>query len=233
MRTLLLITCLGFATVLAGCRHDSRIQDYWSDTDIAVTQSNYQQSEDRFARFSEEAIKAPSEDAVAALDSLFNKLKADDVYSDWMVRSFYSILSPCRSAMLFGAAVNRIKEDGVLDAYYIERMERLLGYIQLNNIGDRCALPPGSINPDGKSTLYLVLDITCPSCIESLKKLSSDQSCEERVALCFGGNSAPRVDGWKYCFPSEMEAFFDLESTPVWFTTTSSGIIDRPYTFVQ
>ena len=229
-----LVTCV--LTFACGCQNTS-VRSFWDDVDISVTESNYQQLEDLFVRFSEEAVKAPEEDAAAAINTLFDRLKSDEVsyyvYSDWMKSSFYSILSPCRNGRLFKIAVDRIVEDGILDESTIERLSSLNNYISLNQKGQKCTLPEGAILPDGAKTLYLVVDISCPSCTAALRSLGSNNNCDKRIALCFGGHSALKADGWEFCFPTDMCDYFDLESTPVWFMVDTDGTVLTSYTLAD
>lgn len=229
-----LVACV--LTLALGCQNTG-VRSFWDDVDITVTESNYQQLEDIFVRFSEKAVKAPEEDASAAINTLFDRLASDEVsyyvYSDWIKSSFYSILSPCRNGKLFGIAVDRIEKDGILDEATIERLSSLNRYISINQPGAKCTLPEGAIMPDGAKTLYLVVDITCPSCTAALKSLGNNKKIDKRVALCFGGHTAPKADGWEFCFPEDMHEYFDLESTPVWFMVDADGTVLKSYTIAE
>lgn len=226
----------GILTLAASCRSNS-VKTFWDDVDLSVTESNYRQMEDIFVRFSEKAVKAPVEDAAAAINKLFDRIASDEisyyVYSDWMKSSFYSILSPCRNSELFGIAVERIEKDGILDESTIERLSSLNKYLSLNLPGEKCSLPEGAVQPGGGKTLYLVVDVSCPSCTEALKKLGNSKKCDKRIALCFGGYSAPKADGWEFCFPEDISDYFDLESTPVWFMVDADGTVLQSYTLAD
>ena len=109
------ILCLA---LLAGCQV-SDVGDFWNTHSIDC--SDMRAAEDQFADFAELAVQAPESEALAAMDLLFDKLQQDTVayyiYSEWADAAFYSPLSPCRSAVLYSKAVDRMVTDGILQDY--------------------------------------------------------------------------------------------------------------------
>ncbi len=81
-RTFIAVLCLA---LLAGCRASGG-GDFWNTHSIDY--SDIHAAEEQFVDFAELTIPAPEEDALAALDILFDKLKQDtvayDLYSEWM-----------------------------------------------------------------------------------------------------------------------------------------------------
>ena len=193
------VLCLA---LLAGCRA-SGVGDFWNTHSIDY--SDIHAAEEQFADFAELTIPAPEEDALAALDVLFDKLKQDTVayylYSEWMDGAFYNLLSPCRNATLYGKAVDRMAADGILT--------------------------PNEMIPGETYE-----NMSCPSCREALEKLSADPQWNgvKKTAVCLGYGPEPAVPGWNYLFPENGSAVFDIHMTPVYFVTAPDGTVERGYT---
>ena len=226
-RTFTAVLCLA---LLAGCQA-SGVGNFWNTHSIDY--SDFHAAEDQFADFAELAVAAPEEDALAALDVLFDQLKQDTVayyvYSEWMDGAFYNLLSPCRNADLYGKAVERMATDGVLGPGecdpFLQRRE-WIGY----NLEGTKAIVPGWAGFDTR-TLVLVLDLGCPSCREALEKLSADPqwSGVKKMAVGLGYGPEPAVPGWEYLFPENGTAVFDIHMTPVYFVVAADGTVESGY----
>ena len=211
---------------------DEQPGSYWASHPIDI--SDIRAAEDRFAIFAELAVAAPEEEAVAGLDSLFNRLKAEDevayyVYSEWMESAFYNPFSPCRNAVLFSHAVDRIASDGVFSPDECEPLLQKKEWISLNREGEKAVIPQA--DPEGRSTLVLVLDLSCPSCREALDILGEDPSWEgfRHLAIC-GGGSVPDVPQWEFSCPENFSAIFDIRMTPVFYVIGPDGVVTQGYT---
>ena len=217
--------------LLTGCR-ETGIRGFWEN--VPLIEDNLRVSEDRYADFAEMAVASPREEAFAAIDSLYSRLRTDTVayylYAEWLDGAFYSILSPCRDAELYSRAVEHIVTDGILPADECEPFVRKRDWIMLNRVGER-AVVPGFV-PDGMRTLVLVLDVSCPTCREALTSLGSNPDFVEarRVAVCCGEGPEPVVPGWEYIFPGNYSAFFDVRMTPVYFVISQTGEVEQTYT---
>ena len=221
------VLCLA---LLTGCQA-AGVGNFWEKHSIDYT--DIRAAEDQFADFAELAAAAPAEEAYAALDDLFDRLKQDTVayyiYSEWMEGAFYNLLSPCRSAALYGKSVDRIVADGVLTendyAPYLRRRE-WIGY----NLEGAQAFVPGMSSFDTR-TLVLVLDLGCPSCREALEKLGNDPQWEgiRKLAVGLGYGLHPEVPGWEFLFPENGTAVFDIGMTPVYFVVAADGTVERGY----
>ena len=222
------VLCLA---LLAGCQAGG-VGHFWEKHSIDYT--DIRAAEDQFADFAERAVAAPEEEALAALDALFDQLQKDTmgyyIYSEWMDGAFYNLLSPCRSATLYGKAVDRMVADGVLTeneyAPYLRRRE-WIGY----NLEGAQAFVPGMSALDTR-TLVLVLDLGCPSCREALEKLGEDPQWEgvRKLAVGLGYGLHPDVPGWEFLFPENGTAVFDIGMTPVYFVVAADGTVERGYT---
>ncbi len=226
-KTALIFLCLA---LLSGCQA-SGIRGYWNR--VPLLENNLEVSEDRFGAFCEKAAAAPEEDALAALDVLFDRLRKDTVayyvYSDWMDGAFYSLLSPCRNAALYSKAVDRMVSDGILDqSEYESRIQRRewMGYNQKG----ATATVPGVIFKE--RTLVLVLDQGCPSCKEALTSLAAEWADARRIAVCCGYGAIPALPGWEYLSEEPSRAVFDPKMTPIYFVVSADGIVETPYTLV-
>jgi hypothetical protein len=222
------ILCLA---LLTGCQAGG-VGNFWERHSIDY--SDIRAAEDQFADFAERAVAAPEEEALTALDALFDKLQKDTVgyyvYAEWMDGAFYSVLSPCRSATLYRKAVDRMVADGVLTendyAPYLRRQE-WIGY----NLEGAQAFVPGISSFDTR-TLVLVLDLGCPSCREALEKLGDDPQWEgvRKLAVGLGYGLHPDVPSWDFLFPENGKAVFDIGMTPVYFVVAADGTVERGYT---
>ena len=217
--------------LLAGCQAGG-VRDFWEKHSIDYT--DYHAAEDRFADFAELAVAAPEEDALAAMDALFDKLQQDTaayyLYSEWMDGAFYTLLSPCRNAVLYGKAVDRITSDGILHPYECEPFLQKREWMQYNREGEK-AFVPGVSRFDAR-TLVLVLDLGCPTCRESLETLAADPQWNglKKLAVGLGYGPKPEVPGWEYLFPENGTTVFDLHMTPIYFVVAADGTVEIGYT---
>ena len=221
------ILCLA---LLAGCQAGG-VGSFWEKHSIDYT--DIRAAEDHFADFAELAVAAPEEDALAAMDVLFDKLKRDTagyyLYSEWMDGAFYTLLSPCRNAVLYGKAVDRITSDGILQPFEIEPFLQKREWMQYNREGAK-AFVPGISRFDAR-TLVLVLDLGCPTCREALETLGADPqwSSIRKVAICLGYGPEPAVPGWEYLFPENGTTVFDIHMTPIYFVAAADGTVESCY----
>ena len=221
------VLCLA---LLAGCQA-SGVSRFW-DTH-SIDYSDIRAAEDQFADFAERTVSAPEQDACAALDVLFDKLKQDTaayyLYSDWM-NAFYTLLSPCRNASLYGKAVDRIIADGILDTFEYEPFLQRREWMQYNLEGTK-AFVPGFSRFDTR-TLVLVLDLGCPTCRKALETVAADPQWDgvKKLAIGLGYGPEPAVPGWEYLFPENAGTVFDIQMTPVYFVVSANGIVESGYT---
>ena len=227
-RAVIFILCLA---LLMGCQA-SGIRGFWNN--VPLLEADISLSEDRFADFAELAVAAPEADALAAMDVLFDRLKQDPVayyvYAEWVDGAFYNPLSPCRSASLYGKAVQRIVADGVLEMNECEPFLQKREWIQYNQPGAQ-AMVPGISSFDSR-TLVLVLELSCPSCRQALERLYSDPQWAgmRHLAVCCGRGSQPDIPGWEYLSPNNPTVVFDPNVTPVYFVVAADGIVEQGYT---
>lgn len=223
-----MILCLA---LLTGCQA-SGIRGFWND--VPLLEKDLSVSEDRFAGFAEQVVSAPEEEALAAMDNLFDKLKKDTVayyvYSDWMDGAFYSPFSPCRDAVIYNKAVDRMVNDGILNTDECEPFLRKREWILYNREGAKATVP--GISEFDARTLVLVLDLSCPSCREALQNLAEDPQWNDakKLAVCLGYGPQPSVPGWDYLFPENGSVVFDIHLTPVYFVVAADGTVERGYT---
>ena len=221
------ILCLA---LLTGCQVPG-VRDFWNTHSIDY--SDIHAAEEQFADFAELAASAPDEDALAALDQLFDKLKQDTlayyVYSEWMDGAFYNLLSPCRSAALYGKAVDRFVADGILSSDECEPFLRRREWIEYNLEGAKAIVP--GLSAFDTRTMVLVLDLGCPSCREALERLSADPQWDglKKTAIGLGFGPKPEIPGWDYLFPENGTSVFDIHMTPFYFVIAADGTVERGY----
>ncbi|MCR5017670.1 MAG: DUF5106 domain-containing protein [Bacteroidales bacterium] len=188
---------------------------------------------EEFLDFAELAASAPQEDALAALDVLYDKLMEDAVsyylYNEWADAAFYSVLSPCRNAALYDKIVERMESDGVLSASECEPFQKRRNWIQYNLVNTRATVPGVMIK---ERTLVLVVDTGCPSCREALTKLYEKPEFADtrKVAVCCGFGPVPTAPGWE--FVNDTSDVFDISITPVFFVVNPDGMVESSYTLV-
>ena len=223
-----ILLCLA---LLNGCQA-SGIRGYWND--VPLLEKDIRVSEDRFADFAELAVASSQNDALAALDLLFDRLRRDSVayyvYSEWMNGAFYNIFSPCRNATLYSKAVERIVTDAVLPTDECEpflQRQRWIGY----NLPAERAIVPGRPSFTGR-TLVLVLDLSCPSCLKTLEKFltAPEWAGVKHLAVCFGPGALPSDSGWDVIYDSNSAAVFDPQLTPIYFVVAADGTVEQGYT---
>lgn len=205
------------------------VRTFWDTHSIDYTDVGA--AEDQFADFAELAVASDPEDAVAALDALFDKLLEDEVayylYSEWMEGAFYSLLSPCRSAALYSKAVERLVSDGVFSMDDCQPWLQRRDWIQYNQAGQPATVP--GVTSFGEETLVLVLDLGCPSCREALESVAAEWPSLRRIAVGCGHGPQPSVEGWEYLFPENADAVFDPRMTPVYFIVSANGTVETSY----
>lgn len=221
------VLCLA---LFAGCQAPD-VSTYWNTRNIDC--SDIRAAENQFADFAELAASAPEQDALAAMDILFDKMKKDTVayyiYSEWMDGAFYTLLSPCRSVALYSKAVDRIVADGILTASECEPFLQKREWIQYNLAGTK-ALVPGLAGFDTR-TLVLALDLGCPSCRKALETVAADPQWDgmKKVAVCLGYGPQPAVPGWEYLSPENGSTVFDIHMTPIRFVVAADGTVESGY----
>lgn len=232
---ILVVSIIGIC-LLSGCRNAGKkakpldgVAAFWEGT--VLLEDDISLSEDRFADFAQLAVEAPEDEAFAALDRLFDRLKAEDevayyVYSGWIDGAFYNLLSPCHNAKLYTHAVDRIVSDGVLTEDECTPFIRRRNWVQYNQAGEPATVPGITVS---ERTLVLVLDQSCPSCHEALTSLAQNSEWAEtrRVAFCCGYGPVPTVPGWEYV--AGDNSVFDPKMTPIFFVVAADGSVETPY----
>lgn len=230
----LIFTAAALLSCQSGKKPAASVIDYWDrhdwhlDEDLDIT-------EERFADFAELAAAAPKEEAIAALGALLDSLKAKDevayyIYAGWVEGAFYHPLSPCRNYDLYSYAVDRIATDGVMSSDEFAPLLRRKHWMSLNLPGEKAVIPEA--DPEGRNTLVLVVDLSCPTCRESLESLAALPEWGEtrHVAYCCGYGNIPDVPGWEYVRLQNPDEWFDIQMTPFYYVTDPAGVVVTPYT---
>ena len=219
------------ALMLAGCNGVSKLTGFWNDADVTVSPETFNSAQDRFAEFAELLVKAPETEAAEALEPLFEKIRVNEsdyfIYTEWMESAFHNYFSPCRNAGIFETVVNRLEADGILEPEEVARLQKLAAQDRLNRPGEPCTVPEEAV-ADGPA-LYLVLNLDCRTCLQSLEALAGVHPEAEHIALCFGYTRLPSVPGWKYLKPEGLNDIFELDAAPFWFLTGADGTVEIPY----
>lgn len=232
------LTLLGCTLLLAACKGGGEkvapqagLSGFWEGK--TLLEEDIRVSEEQFADFAELAAAAPEDEALTALDALFDRLKAEDevayyIYAGWIEGAFYTPLSPCRSIPLFTRAADRIEKDGVLTPDECAPFVRKRAWMQLNQVGMPAV--PAEAAASERLTLALVLDLSCPSCREALTRLSGEYEGYRHLAFCCGRGSVPDIPGWEYISLPHYRDWFDLEMTPFYYLVDPAGVVTQSYT---
>ena len=238
MRLRLAAVLAAALALTVSCKSPS-VKGYWEKHTPDI--SDIRAAEDEFASFAELAVSSPEQEAREEIDRLFELLKADEVayyvYTEWTVTAFYSPASPCRSCSLFIYAMDRILGEGIVDGYDAEVYQRLITACKTNLPGAAVVLPPlcdrlgndVTVEP-GQATMFLVVDLSCPSCLKALDKYASFKPEARHIALCSGPVRLPEKEGWEFYRALETESVYDISAAPFYFITDENGMIETPYT---
>jgi len=217
---------------MAGNKQSAELTGFWKDK--TLLEEDIRISENLFADFAELAAKAPAEDAKAALGLLFDRLKAEDevtyyIYSGWMEGAFYNPYSPCRNINLFTYAADRIASDGILSQDECAPLLQKREWMNINKKGEMAAVPQADLA--GRSTVVLVLDLSCPSCRKALVSLLDrpEWNDHRHIAICCGEGPMPKVPGWEYQTMKNYSVIFDIKMTPCYYVIDAAGIVTQPY----
>ena len=88
----------------------------------------------------------------------------------------------------------------------------------------------------GERTLVLVLNLSCPSCRESIQKMDKDPSWRNarKVAVCCGFGPVPECSGWEISVrPEGASEVFDIDMSPFYFVVGSDGVVEKTYTIFK
>ncbi len=239
MKRFLLIPVAAVLLLVPGCKQSGKesapadVRTFWDGK--TLLEEDYRTSEDRFADFAEAAVNAPLEEAIAALDGLFDRLKEENdevtyyIYAEWMAAAFYDIFSPCRNAALYDHAVDRMEADGILPPYDCEPYRQKSDWMKVNCPGEKATLPEP--DPEGRNTLVLVMNLSCPTCHDALNRLAglTEWADARHLALCCGFGPIPEVTGWEYRRVENAGAYFDIHMTPCYYIIDPDGVVLHPY----
>ena len=230
-KAVLILTAI--AAIISGCRDNSGVRGYWSSRTLNL--EDYTAAEEEFANFAELAVKAPEEDAFAAVDMLLEKASKDEVtylvYCDLILRGFGLIASPCHSVPIFIHAADAILSQGIVDPYTAHQFETRREFMLHNKVGDKAEIPVDFDFPLVQRTLFLVIDQTCPTCTATMTKFFSTEWKDSwLVALCYGPGPLPIEPGWD-CYPLVADQnILDTHEAPFFFVTSADGTVEKTYT---
>ncbi len=235
-----LASCIftAIAVIISGCQNNSDVRGYWSSRSLDL--ENISAAEEQFADFAQLAAKAGESDAFAGVDMLLKKAAKDEVtylvYSDWIIRSFCSISSPCHNCRVFVHAADKILSQGTLSSYEADNYRRCREFCLHNQPGDKAEIPliPGDDSQFTGRTLFLVVDQDCPACRESMQRFCSDAWKDTRlVALCYGHGQLPAAPGWDCRKIPRDQTIIDTRQAPLFFVMAPDGTIEISYTSVS
>ncbi len=239
MRLRLVAVILAVLALAVSCKSPS-VKGYWEKHTPDI--SDIRAAENEFAAFAELAVGSPEQEAREEIDRLFEQLRANEVayfvYSEWIVSAFYSPASPCRDCALFSYAMtSHVLKDGIVDGYDAELYERLVTACNTNKEGTALVLPPLNDRRGNDVTiepvepiLFLVVDLSCPSCLKALDKLSKKYPEARHIALCSGPATLPDRTDWEFLRATETDSVYDISAAPFYFVVNSEGIIEKSYT---
>lgn len=189
----ILLALIGVMVMCGGCRQTPSLEEYWSEVTPEWVMADVAAAESHFTEWTERLAKAPKEQQHRSVDSLVELMCKDEVcayiYFEWSVNVLYGLWSPTRNEETFGYLLQRINEEPVLESIRSAETRRLGELLQHNRVGssakdfvlyDSCGNEStlGEIREE-KPLLLLVVDITCPSCIDIIAEVESQQPIME------------------------------------------------------
>jgi hypothetical protein len=168
------------------------LEGYWADFEPSSLLEDVDAAESRFLEWCAllgEADRAAKE---AAIREFLELAVADEIgyylWSEWAITTLYGLWSPVRDMESFEMFLRGIASDGRVPAGGKEFAPRLLGLATHNQEGSKAEVfemfdPAGDkvLLSDfrGKRVLLLIVDTTCPSCVDTMQAVESNRTLSE------------------------------------------------------
>lgn len=222
------------------------LEGYWADFEPTSLLEDVTSAESRFMEWCALLKGADGAAKESAVEEFLSIAVADEVgyyvWSEWAITNLYGLWSPVRDVEAFEMLLRGIQSDGRVPAGGKEFVPRLLGFLTHNQegskaeelemfdtVGERVHLSDFR----GQRVLLLIVDTTCPSCVDTMQAVESNRTLTEAAQrgeltlVVVAINQTPeqivtlaeekRGTLWRvYCTSGgELEAnYYDAEASP-------------------
>lgn len=257
-----LVLVVAASAALSSCADPAQeLCNYWDSHDFRSLDAfdDIRAAEDKFYAYVDLLNEVPQDVAVPQmtdfLDSAALNHIAYMVWAGWFEAGLHYMDSPYRNDALFGAFIDKILADKVLDDYMLEHYSDMKMLLEKNSVGSfpedlRLADREGneSLLSDlrGKETLLLFLDADCPSCLDKLEENTGLFVNDNVRLLAVLVNGSPRhidniaarltetvVSKWTFLWcPDGMDNVadsYDLTRLPFRIRLSSDGTVSESY----
>ena len=235
---------------------------YWADLSSEVVLADVSGSEERFVEWAELLTKSDSVVQKSAVEEFVDAISKDEicyyVYTEWAMNYLYGIWSPVRNEFAFEHILHRMATEEATAVYDKSHINHLLKILRHNRQGgfaedfrmyDVDGNESNLSDLRGNNVLLLMVDTTCPSCVDFIKLVESQKgimkaSRRGELSLVVVAMSASKEmladfaklhEGsmWQIFSASRSDldrAFYDVEASPMLFFLNPSGKIVVPMT---
>lgn len=231
---------------------------WWDDFNPEVVMENVTEAEKNFMEWAEALLGADTATQQLAIGEFVEALAKDEVcyyiYTEWAGNYLYGLGSSVRNEYAFGQILRRIDADERFAEADRRFISRLLGILSHNRVGERAEeLDMVDENGEfvklsdfeGQRVLLLVVDTTCPSCIDMMQSVEHNNTVmraaqyqELTLAVVamgqrpesiaeFAKSNAER--GWRtFCTGrgNLEEAYYDLDASPMLLLIGADGTVE-------
>lgn len=152
-------------------------------------------AEERFVLWSELLLEADTVECRKAVGEFVELMAADEVcfyiWNEWAQLYLYGVWSPTRNDMAFEMLLRSVQADPRVADIDKEYVPRLLGILDHNQVGEMAQDFPfydkderrGELSDfRGRNVLLLLIDTTCPSCLDVMQEIEQSRVIMEAVA---------------------------------------------------
>lgn len=152
-------------------------------------------AEERFITWTELLQEADSVACRQAVEEFEELMVTDQVcyyiWSEWAQLYLYGVWSPTRNTTAYGMLLERVMADERLADLDKESLPRLMGILGHNQVGDQAQNFPFYDSEErageltdylGRRVLLMIIDTTCPSCLDIMQEVESCGAIMSAVA---------------------------------------------------
>lgn len=170
------------------------LEGFWADFGPTTLLDDVSGAEERFKEWCELLLGADSDAQRRAVGEFVEVMVADEVcyyvWSEWARMYLYGVWSPWRNTEAFGVLLERIAEDERVPAEGKDFVPRLQGLVAHNRVGEEAeeftmydteAREYTLASFRGQRVLLLIVDTTCPSCVDTMQEVEKNGTIMEAV----------------------------------------------------
>ena len=231
---------------------------WWDDFNPEVVMEDVTAAEKDFMEWSEALLVADTATQKLAVEEFVEALAKDEVcyyiYTEWAGNYLYGLASPVRNEYAFEQILRGIATDERFEMADRSFIPQLLEILTHNRVGDRAErlnmlTPEGEMvalsDFEGQRVLLLVVDTTCPSCVDMMKSVEQSREITRAaqyqelalVVVAMGQRPESIADfansnterGWQtFCTGrGDLErAYHDLDASPVLYLIGADGTVE-------